>query len=169
MGCEDGGLDRRQVFRRGNDGRPRCDTRALEAGEQVEVVVQPTPLRAVEGNLDLGEQLLERFGVGRAFAAPRFHHGLKRGNLRRTRPRIGSSRAVLDPKSLDPTINRFFEVEMNQNDVAHAFDRSPVDIKQSRHFVESQTFDALRERVHKLQCAVEITEALGHHGPLLTP
>ena len=57
---------------------------------------------------------------------------------------------------------------MNQNDVAHAFDRSPVDIKQSRHFVESQTFDALRKRVHKLQCAVEITEALGHQGSLLT-
>ena len=72
------------------------------------------------------------------------------------------------PKSLDPTVDCFFEIEMNQNDVSQAFDCSPVDLQQGRHFVESQTFDALRKRVHKLQCAVEITEALGHQGPLLT-
>ena len=51
---------------------------------------------------------------------------------------------------------------MNQNDVPQALDCSPVDLKQGRHFVKSETFDALRKHMHQLHCAVEIAKALGH-------
>ena len=46
-----------------------------------EIIVEPTTLRAFEGDLDLRQQLLKCLSVGGALNASGFNHGLKRGDF----------------------------------------------------------------------------------------
>jgi hypothetical protein len=49
---------------------------------------------------------------------------------------------------------------VDQDHIAHSLNRAAVHSEQGRHFVQGKAFDALGERVHKFEGAVEVAETL---------